>query len=212
MIGRPLTTSTPTTATSSRQRILDLAIAALEQGGEASIRVNDIAQHAGVAVTSLYHFYGNREGLVAAAQTARYRRVTIQEFATVQVQVDACTSLQEFRLLIETWIRRFLESPDNAASRAIRVQTYASALTRPDIATLLAEDLELQSQRMFDFLEPLKVKGWIKADTDTRTFGGFYLGVMMGHVLSEVGSPNVNRENWITMTIDALMQIVPEID
>lgn len=199
-------------APGTRERILDLAVAALDAGGEASIRVNDIARDASVAITSLYHYFGNREGLVAAAQIARYRRITVQEFAAVQDQVDKCTSRGEFRTLMEGWIRRFLASDLNAQSRAIRVQTYGAAVNRVDIAAMLAEDQEQQGQRMFEFLEPLKLRGWIKPDVDTRTFGPFYLGVMMGHTLYEIGHPNVDHEAWIQFSLNSIMQIIPEGD
>ena len=60
---------------SSRQRILALAIAAIDKGGEAAVRVNDIAAEAGVTVPTLYRQFGSRDGLVAAAQTQRFREI-----------------------------------------------------------------------------------------------------------------------------------------
>ena len=200
----------PVPIPNSRQRILELAVSAIERGGESAIRVNDIARESGVAVTSLYHYFGNREGLVAAAQIARYRRITTEEFVAVQQMAEQCANLHEFRQLMELWILRFLNSPENVLSRNIRLQTYAAAITRPDIATLLAEDQELQGERMHAFLEPLKARGWIKPDVDTRTFGSYYLGVMMGHVQYEVGRPRVDIEAWKRFTLNAIMQIVPE--
>ncbi len=197
---------------SSRQKILDLAVAALELGGPASLRVNEIAREAGVAVTSLYHFFGNREGLLSAAQIASYRRATTQEFAAAEAALARCTSRSEFRALLEASILHFLRSPENIANRRVRLQTYAAALSRPDIATLLAEDQELQGERMFAFLEPLKAKGWVKPDVDTRTFGSFYLGVMLGHTQYEVGRPHLDIEAWNQFTLNALLQFIPEGD
>lgn len=58
--------------TSSKEMILALAITQIDRGGEASIRVKQIAEDAGTSVTSIYHFYGSREGLIEAAQIARF--------------------------------------------------------------------------------------------------------------------------------------------
>lgn len=196
----------------SRDRILTSAVNALTQGGEAAVRVNEISRESGVAVTSLYHFFGNREGLIAAAQIARYRQITNQEFASVQLEVANCNSRGEFRELMTHWLVRFMESQDNIAARKVRLQTYASAVIRPDIAKLLAEDQIVQGQRMFEFLEPLKAKGWIKPEVDTRTFGAFYLGVMTGRMYYEIGEPPIDVSAWTQFALNAILQIIPEDD
>ena len=64
--------STMQQSTNSRGLILALAIKAIDTGGEASIRVKQIADEAGTSVTSIYHFFGSREGLIEAAQIARF--------------------------------------------------------------------------------------------------------------------------------------------
>jgi len=51
-----------------RERILELAVEAIDRGGEEAIRVNDIAADAGVTVPTLYRHFDSREGLVEAAQ------------------------------------------------------------------------------------------------------------------------------------------------
>lgn len=42
----------------SSERILEAAIAAIEAGGEASLRIDLIAQEAQITKPSIYHFYG----------------------------------------------------------------------------------------------------------------------------------------------------------
>ena len=59
---------------SIRQRILELAVSAIDEGGEAAVRVNDLAAEAGVTIPTLYRHFGSRDGLVEAAQTYRFRK------------------------------------------------------------------------------------------------------------------------------------------
>jgi AcrR family transcriptional regulator len=49
---------------SVKQRLLELAIAAIDEFGEPGIRVSELSQAAGVGLPSLYHHFGNREGLI----------------------------------------------------------------------------------------------------------------------------------------------------
>lgn len=199
----------PSDHRTTRDRILDIAVAALETGGEASIRVNDIAQQAHVAVTSLYHYFGNREGLVAAAHILRYRRSTVNDFEVVRTRVAECTTLDEFRDIITAAVLGFLESPHHALQREIRIATYAAAVTRPEIAELLPSDLEVTADNMFHLLEPLKERGWVKRDADTRAFGVFYLGVMTGRIFIDIGEAPIDVAAYNRFVLNAVQQVVP---
>lgn len=53
-------------------RIVDATVAAIEVGGEPGLRVNDIARDSEVSVATLYHYFGDREGLVVAARQKQY--------------------------------------------------------------------------------------------------------------------------------------------
>jgi AcrR family transcriptional regulator len=50
-----------------RGRILELAIQAIDSGGEVAVRVNDLAAAAGVTVPTLYRYFGSRDDLNVAA-------------------------------------------------------------------------------------------------------------------------------------------------
>ena len=54
--------------------MLNRTIAVIETDGEEGVRVVDIAKHVGVAVTTLFHLFGNRDSLIRAAQIERYVR------------------------------------------------------------------------------------------------------------------------------------------
>ncbi len=195
---------------SSRDRILAVAIETLSEGGAASLRVNDLAKQVGVAVTSIYHYFGSREGLVAAAHTERFRALSILDFANIRREIDRCKSLLEFREYIDSALERLIDAPANHHARLVRMETYAAAFKDPAIADMLARDAELQADRMFALLEPLKERGWIKADTDSRAFGVFLNSVLTGHLFVEIGSPAVDEHSWRAMAKVALMQVIPE--
>ena len=55
----------------NRAQILELAVAAIDAGGEAEIRVNHLVAQVGVTPPVLYYHFGNRDGLVIAAQIER---------------------------------------------------------------------------------------------------------------------------------------------
>ena len=77
--------------------MLEVAIAAIDEKGESGVRVNDIATEVGVAITSLYHYFGSRDGLVVAAQTERYLRSLSLENERIATGLAECKNKEQFR-------------------------------------------------------------------------------------------------------------------
>ena len=82
---------------SIRQRILELAISAIDEGGEAAVRVNDLATEAGVTVPTLYRHFGSRDGLVEAAQTYRFRKTQFVDGSVLAASLAKCKNQDELR-------------------------------------------------------------------------------------------------------------------
>ncbi|MFM1790295.1 MAG: Bacterial regulatory protein tetR family, partial [Actinomycetota bacterium] len=53
--------SVPNTS-SARQAILDAAVAAIDAGGESSVRITEVARVAGVTQGMISYYFGDREG------------------------------------------------------------------------------------------------------------------------------------------------------
>lgn len=190
--------------------ILAAAARAIEVGGEKAVKVNLIAREVGVAVTSLYHHFGSREGLLVAAQAFRYQDLSTRDFEAMQELFTQGATLVDFRSAIERALRIFFSDPERAQARHARVQIYGSALARPDLAARLAEQQQIYNKRFHDLLVPLQIKHWVKPDVDTNAFGAFFLGVMNARVLIEAGDPVVNSKAWDEFAIAALTSILAE--
>ncbi|NDI01200.1 MAG: TetR/AcrR family transcriptional regulator [Actinobacteria bacterium] len=61
-------------ATTTARIVLEAAIDHIEHGGEQSVRISDISRSTGVSYGSVYHHFGDRNGLIRAAQLERLRR------------------------------------------------------------------------------------------------------------------------------------------
>ena len=62
------------------ERLLEATIDAIDASGESAVRVQDIADAAGVQIPILYRKFGNREQLIQAAQVERLGRALDGEF------------------------------------------------------------------------------------------------------------------------------------
>lgn len=114
-----------------RGRILDAAIEMIESGGEASIRVTQIAEKVGVTQPALYHHFKDRAALVTAAYVRWFERhllLDIPPSETIKTVVTRDDYVQRFRETIAWGV-----TPGREYSRSVRVAVLGAAQTNPDL-------------------------------------------------------------------------------
>ena len=189
-------------AENSRARILDLAVAAIDEGGEASIRVNDLAADAGVGPPTLYHFFGSRDGLVIAAQIERYTRQSRTDIAAIGRAVAQCTTSDELRTVLRiTWSRSLAQRSE---SRWRRISVVGSAYARPELAAAVARNQDAIVDSLTDILEPCRQRGWLRADIDLASTIAWHHSLLIGRVFIEHGQQRGDPAEWDRLALDAL--------
>lgn len=95
----------------ARERILDAAIAQLEEGGYASATVQAVATRAGVATGSVYRHFPSKSDLLAEV----FRRATQREVDVLaQLAAHDGPVLERLAAGVETFARRALAAPTRA--------------------------------------------------------------------------------------------------
>jgi AcrR family transcriptional regulator len=89
----------------TKEAMLRVAIAAIDDGGEDGIRLDAILQEVGVSPSSLYYHYGNLTGLVEAAQVERFRRANLNNAIEVRQRIELVESVDEFKKLVDLLIK-----------------------------------------------------------------------------------------------------------
>lgn len=193
--------------TTTRERILQLAIDALDAGGEASIRVKQIADDAGVSVTSLYHFYGSREGLVEAALVRRFDDGYRLGRAAMRHTAETATSRQELAESLERLIREAFSQTYTPARRR-RINVAGSAMARP---TLLAKINDAQREWFDELHESLLLaqqRGFTDPTVDMRAAATWHLITANGLASVEGDSTGADVEAWLDMYVDTMLRLI----
>ena len=194
---------------SSRERLLEAAIDIIEEHGEVAVRVDEIAQTAEVAKPSLYHFYGNRDGLIAAAQAERYRRSLLVGYDEVLDRLARCTSRDEFLEIIRLWTATF-QTPDAARRRAMRLDVLGSSVSRPALRDEIERaNVEARTQ-LERFLEHARSKGWALTGTDIATsdVAMWLHGLWNGRYLVDITGEITEIEGWDRVTMRVIELLV----
>lgn len=188
----------------NRARLLELAIAAIETGGEAAVRVHQLATDAGVTPPVIYYHFGSRDGLVVAAQIARFGRQALDDISPIGQAVAACTSREELReVLVGTWKLIFA---GRAESRWRRISVYGSAWSRPDFELAVAAAQDEIIDRIVKMLEPCRDRGWFRPGIDLASAVAWQHSVVLARVHMERNQHIGTLEEWDRLTLESLVR------
>jgi AcrR family transcriptional regulator len=178
--------------------MLEAAIALLETGGEAAVRVDPVVDAASVTKPSLYHYFGDRDGLIVAAQAERYRRSLLYGMAGQRESTEQCQSREEFMALVCNWMVA-IASPEGEERRRVRIDVLGSAATRPQLRAQIGEMDTIAARELGDLLRIADQRGWLSTRFDLDVAATWWYGMMNGrYLVEEVQTPLVRRE-WEAM-------------
>ena len=189
-------------ADENRTKILDLAIAAIDAGGEAAVRVNHIVEEAGVTPPVLYYHFGNRDGLVIAAQIERYSRQIRQDIEAIGQRVSQCQTREELQTaLVDVW-EKTLVGREESRWRGVRV--VGSAVARPELeAEVLGAQDEIVAG-LVAVLQPCNERGWLREGIDLPSAVAWQHGLLLSRVFIERGAQQGETDEWDQLTLESL--------
>lgn len=189
------------------ERLLELAVEVIDQQGEAGIRVQELADQVGVAITILYRFFGNRDGLIAAAQTVRVRRQLDSELDRFADEVARAEDALGFRRSFEDILARLL-SPESAVERLRIINAIGSSQARQDLRHELGEIVDAAVERLATTLEIARARSWIDPDQHLPTVAAWVIGLVSARVYIELGPSGADGERWNQTTIAAVNSVL----
>jgi TetR/AcrR family fatty acid metabolism transcriptional regulator len=188
-------------------RLIEAAVAMIDEGGEGSIRLRDIASTAGVTLPSIYHFFGSRDGLIEEAQAARYLRSQIgitQEFAD---SIFTCRSRRSFTAIVRRFLTAALDSR-RTALRSVRIEVLGSAQARPALGVRLASEQRAANEALAVPLRYAQRRGWMRPDVDAVTVAAWVITTVTGRLFVETDPSFDDLTGWDTVTIEAVLAVL----
>lgn len=173
------------TAVATMSRIVDVAIAQIEAQGEPGLRVNDVARDSGVSVATLYHYFGDREGVVVAARMKQFREHSTFDHGVFASILDTSTSAEEFRQkMFETL--GAVAAQGSAPSRFIRAEIVGSSRTRPALAAALREQFTEQAELLEKVFLRAQERGLLERSLVPRCLAEVTLSIHAGSAAGDL--------------------------
>jgi AcrR family transcriptional regulator len=191
---------------STRDRLVAETIEAIEEGGEASVRIDRVARAAGVSKASVYHFFGGREGLVSAALAEAYRREMRRGFGGLEALYE-CTSQQQFLAVLLADVPTFA-TEEGAAARRRRIRILGSATSRPSLQEAIRAVHRDAVAELTKCVEFGQRHGWVADRFEAEVLAEWWCGFIVGrHLLDDYGRLQ-DHPDWLAATLTAVDALI----
>ena len=193
-------------ATSTRDRILDATIDVIVASGAARVRVHHIAASCGITATTIYRHFGDRRGLINAAQAERDRRVSGGFGPQFVERALALQSKEEFRTFVATVWRWFLENPDFKEQRRLRAFLIGSSEGLDDLRAAFFSVPFPELDNIITVFTHAQERGWIRPSLDVYGVSILLVSMLNGRAALEFEEAKVDLERLNEASVDALLR------
>jgi AcrR family transcriptional regulator len=183
--------------------VIDATVVALENGNEADVRIDEILAKTGISKGSLYHHFGGREGLIAAARVVQFSRFVESDAEMIRDALAKTTTFDEFT---ET-VGRLVNLGNNAErqhARLSRFSAVSSSYGRPELWNALSIQQHKHTETLADAIRHGQAHGWIRKDVDARAVSVFVQGYSLSRVLADLDTDPIANDDWTTVVRTAL--------
>lgn len=189
--------------TSTRQKLLDVAVHIINEKGEAGLRIDDLLREVEVTAPTLYHHFGNREGLIAAAQAERFFQSSKVGIAEIIEAFEQSSTLEDLKNTVRLAVS-YRGDASRIEHRLQRLNSLGAAYARPDLAAKVVEIHESFVRAVAQSMKPFQERGLIRPDVDLEMIVAWYNGALLGGLLVELGPSTLEADRWSDIMIDAL--------
>ena len=195
----------------TKERLLVAAVNVINERGVKGIRIREIAASAGVREPSVYHFFGNREGLVEAALVERFNVQLSELFHAFGAELKNCRTQEDFVALIRSLFDRSFDDGRNKV-RSMRADIIGSAQSRPQLKEAITEKMLESYSELNSYIEGAQIRGWVDPKLDGLTFAAWVMSLINGRVYIEMNPEPYSFEVWKKLTVDAVLLALGYID
>lgn len=182
----------------------------LEESGESAFRVVELAKRCDVAVSLLYHYYRDRDGLLAAAREAQFVARIEADVARMTGLVADDHSLADVLSMI---IDDFCD-PRNAERRYLRLdrmEVLAATRHSEVLRDRLIRAQAKLSAAICSAIDKAKADGMLDSSIDTKAFAFLLETIPLGAGLSEVYGENLPADaEWKGLLLRILTALMPQ--
>ena len=186
---------------------VDLVIAettrALARGGETAVRIQEISKGTNVSIGSIYHHFGDRDGLIRATYVHQFAGSVREDIGNVKRFMAKMHSVQEIIEHYDDMIQ-FLVSHFGRLPASERAAIIGNTTGRPLLRNALAEVQNELTNSLTEVMVLLQERKMLKPHISPRAAAVIALGLLHGRVIAELDTHPVAESDWNQALLSAL--------
>jgi len=189
--------------------ILAEARAMIEESGDNAFRVTDLAARCNVAIGLLYHYYKDRDGLIAAVRESQFLAHIESDVANLSNIVSKEGDLDAvLKILVDDFCNP--HSAQRNEFRLDRMDALVAARHNPDLLQRLTEAESRLSSEIVATVRQAKRDGLVDPTVDDKALAFMLEVIPLGTALSNVyGEYMPDPEAWSALMRRMLLSLVP---
>jgi len=184
--------------------LIENTIHILENQGEKAVRIPLVLGDSGNSVTSLYHFFGDRAGLLAAAQDERFMQLSPIAVVDYRATAALARTADDFFAFLRFNLIAHATEEAVVRWRWGRIEILGSALRNTSLLASIAKS----QRRIIDQIAAIssdgQSRGFISNEIMPHEAAIWFQGMQMGRVLTEIQHGVNTNEEWIDYAIEGI--------
>lgn len=178
---------------------IDLVISetnkAIQAGGESAVRIQEISKTTKVSIGSIYHHFGDRDGLIRAAYVQTFRKSIQSDIDRVRAFMQRMHSAKDIADHHEQMLN-FLNQHFEQFPARDQANTIGSTTGRPLLREALIEVQNELTDGLTEVMQLLKDRDMLKDHLKPRAVAVMLLGMLHGRVIAEFDNNPVDNQAW----------------
>lgn len=190
-----------------RERIVEAALRAIDDGGPSALRIVPVARDAGVSQGMIRYYFRDRDGLVEEALAARFRQRFGEHLDIFARETAKCDTPEQFRRVVSGLLDAIFV-PGRAAMRLERNSDIGASVARPGLEARIAERRNEVLEVLVAIVVDAQTRGLMRPDVDARSVAAFHLSVIHGYSLWELGDESIAAGCFVETYRNALFSLI----
>jgi AcrR family transcriptional regulator len=184
------------------QQVIDATNRAIESGGESSVRIQELSVETGVSIGSIYHHFGDRDGLIRATYVHNFASSIEQDIARAKRFMAKMHSTEEIAQHYDEMLRFLVEHFKHVPADK-RANIIGSTAGRPLLRAALAEVQHALTEQLTEVMVLLQERKMLKPHLSPRAAAVMTLGMLHGRIIAEIDTSPVSDLEWNRAMISA---------
>ncbi|MEY4988377.1 MAG: hypothetical protein RI933_10 [Actinomycetota bacterium] len=168
---------------------------AIKAGGEAAVRIQEISKAAKVSIGSIYHHFGDRDGLIRATYVHNFSTAVREDINRVKRFMSKMHTTQEIASHYDEMLS-FLTAHFNRLPASDRACIVGNTMGRPMLRQALAEVQNELTSGLTEVMEILRDRKMLKPHLTPRSAAVMVLGMLHGKVVAELDTDPIHEHEW----------------